>query len=301
MPPVLSPTEIHDVNTRYHDLAAEHYDSKWGIDFGELGCAQVLAKLRKALGQEPGRYPRSLEIGAGTGYFTLNMMRAGVIGEATCTDISQGMLSVLQDNAHRSGCSVSTEPAEAESLPFTDGSFELVFGHAVLHHIPDLPRAFTEFARVLAPGGTLLFAGEPSRQGDRLASVPKRLGGSVAPLWRRAIGARPARAGSGDEPDAALERVVDVHAFLPAELEAFARGAQLEDVRVNGEELLANWFGWMNRSLEATAEPSDVPFLWRQYAHKGYLLLQELDRRLFEPRLPAAVFYNLMITARKPS
>src|SRR5271166_4698542 len=130
MPPVLSPTEIHDVNTRYHDLAAEHYDSKWGIDFGELGCAQVLAKLRKALGQEPGRYPRSLEIGAGTGYFTLNMMRAGVIGEATCTDISQGMLSVLQDNAHRSGCSVSTEPAEAESLPFTDGSFELVFGHA---------------------------------------------------------------------------------------------------------------------------------------------------------------------------
>ena len=43
-----------------------------------------------------------------------------------------------------------------------------------------------------------------------------------------------------------------------------------------------------------------VPWAWRQYAHRGYLLLQELDRRLLEPRLPAAVFYNLMIAAQKP-
>jgi SAM-dependent methyltransferase len=222
-----------------------------------------------------------------------------VIAEATCTDISEGMLSVLTDNARRAGYDVETVPAEAESLPFPDASFDLVFGHAVLHHIPDLPRAFAEFERVLAPGGTLLFAGEPSRQGDRLAGVPKRLAGTIAPLWRRVIGARPASPGQDDEPDAALERVVDIHAFAPAELEGLARGAHLQDVRVNGEELLANWFGWMNRTLEATAEPSDVPWVWRQYAHRGYLLLQELDRRVFEPRLPAAIFYNLMITARK--
>jgi ubiquinone/menaquinone biosynthesis C-methylase UbiE len=299
VPPVLNPTEIHDVNVRYHDLAADHYDSKWGIDFGELGRAQVVAKAGKALGRPPGRYRRSLEIGAGTGYFTLNLLAAGVIERATCTDISPGMLSVLAENARRAGHAVETEPAEAESLPFPDASFELVFGHAVLHHIPDLPRAFAEFERVLAPGGTLLFAGEPSRQGDRLARVPKRLASAVAPLWRRAIGARPAPPSQDDEPDAALERVVDVHAFAPDELEDLARGAHLQQVRVTGEELLANWFGWANRTLEASAEPSDVPWIWRQYAHRGYLLLQELDRRAFEPRLPAAVFYNLMITARK--
>ena len=45
MTPTLSIEEIHDVNTRYHDVAADHYDSKWGIDFGELGREQVLAKL----------------------------------------------------------------------------------------------------------------------------------------------------------------------------------------------------------------------------------------------------------------
>ena len=67
-----------------------------------------------------------------------------------------------------------------------------------------------------------------------------------------------------------------------------------------GEELLANWFGWTNRTLEATAEPADVPWAWRQYAYRGYLMLQGLDRRLLESRLPPAIFYNLLIAARKP-
>jgi ubiquinone/menaquinone biosynthesis C-methylase UbiE len=299
MPPALSAEEIRDANTRYHDVAAGHYDSKWGIDFGELGGSQVSAKVRKALGREPARYPRSLEIGSGTGYFTLNLLRAGLIGEATCSDISPGMLETLQANAARLGLEVHTEPADAERLPFADGSFDLVLGHAVLHHIPDLARAFVEFERVLAPGGTVLFAGEPSRYGDRLANVPKRVASAVAPLWRRAIGAARAPAGDGGQPDAALEGVVDVHAFAPAELAQVARAAGFQDVRVTGEELLANWFGWANRTLEATAEPDQVPWAWRLYAYRGYLLLQELDRRLLESRLPPAIFYNLMLAARK--
>jgi ubiquinone/menaquinone biosynthesis C-methylase UbiE len=294
----LSPGKIREVNTRYHDVAAEHYDSKWGIDFGQVGQDQVIAKLRKALGREPGHYARSLEIGAGTGYFTLNMARAGVIGTATCSDISPGMLQTLRDNAGRLGLEVRTEEADAERLPFADESFELVFGHAVLHHIPDLGQAFAEFARVLAPGGTLLFAGEPSRYGDHLARAPKRFATAVAPLWRRTICASRASSAQQDG-DGRLEGLVDVHAFAPSELARAARGAGLSEVRVAGEELLANWFGWTNRTLEATAEPDEVPWVWRSYAYRGYLLLQELDRRLLESRLPAAIFYNLMLAARK--
>ncbi len=247
-----------------------------------------------------GPFARSLEIGSGTGYFTLNLMRAGVIEEATCSDISPGMLSTLSANAERLGLAVTTVPADAEQLPFANESFDLVLGHAVLHHIPDLARAFAEFARVLAPGGTVLFAGEPSRYGDRLARVPKRAASTVAPLWRRAIGAGPAPPAEGGAPDAALEGVVDVHAFAPGELSAFARGAGLSDVRVIGEELLANWFGWTNRTLEATADPSEVPWAWKWYAYRGYLALQQVDRRLLESRLPPAIFYNLMLSARKP-
>jgi SAM-dependent methyltransferase len=321
MTPSLSAEQIRDVNTRYHDVAADHYDAKWGIDFGEVGQSQVLAKVGKALerngGMTPGRdahqagwagegtsgewprFERSLEIGAGTGYFTLNLMLAGVVGEATCTDISAGMLSMLSVNAQRLGLEVSTVATDAESLPFADGSFDLVMGHAILHHIPHLRRAFAEFARVLRPGGTLLFAGEPSRYGDRIANVPKRAAGMVAPLWRRAIRARPAPPADGGAPEASLEGLVDVHAFAPGELARFAHDAGLRGVRVIGEELLADWFGWANRTLEATAHPDDVPWSWRLYAYRGYLLLQKLDRQLLEQRLPAAIFYNLMLSASK--
>lgn len=299
--PALSAEQIRDVNTRYHDVAADHYDAKWGIDFGEIGQGQVIAKVHKALGRAPGRFERSLEIGAGTGYFTLNLMLAGVIGQATCTDISPGMLSALSANARCLDLDVRTVASDAEELPFEDGSFDLVMGHAILHHIPDLPRAFREFSRVLVPGGTVLFAGEPSRHGDRLASVPKRVATAAAPLWRRAIRARPAPPADGGAPEASLEGLVDVHAFAPGELSRLARDAGLRDVRLIGEELLANWFGWTNRTLEATAHPDDVPWGWRMYAYRGYLLLQQLDRRLLESRLPPAIFYNLMLTAHKPA
>ena len=39
--------------------------------------------------------------------------------------------------------------------------------------------------------------------------------------------------------------------------------------------------------------------LWRQYAFQGYLLLQRLDERVFEPLLPPAIFYNLLVSARR--
>jgi ubiquinone/menaquinone biosynthesis C-methylase UbiE len=299
VPAALSAEQIRDANTRYHDVAADDYDFKWGIDFGDVGRRQVTAKLRKALGHPPGRYAHALEIGAGTGYFTLNMLRAGLIERATCCDISSGMLAALQSNARRLELDVRTVRVDAERLPFDDRSFDLVFGHAVLHHIPDLERAFREFERVLVPGGTVLFAGEPSRYGDRLSALPKNLGTALAPVWRRAIGARAAAPADAADSDAALERFVDVHAFAPGELRRAARASGLRDVRVNGEELLANQFGWLSRTLEASADPAGVPWLWRQYAYRGYLLLQALDRVALEGRLPAGLFYNLMLVAHK--
>jgi ubiquinone/menaquinone biosynthesis C-methylase UbiE len=303
MEAVRKPDDIRDVNTRYHDVAAAGYDSKWGIDFGETGQAQVLGKLRKLLGSDLDRgYERSLEIGAGTGYFSLNLLQAGVVQHATCTDISPGMIRTLNSNAERLGLVVRTARADAESLPFADASFDLVVGHAVLHHLPDLDRAFAEFHRVLRPGGRIAFAGEPSRLGDRIASFPKRGAHALSPLWRRALRARSAPPPTHDAHEGhehGLEYLVDIHAFTPADLARHARGGGLTDVRVRGEELVANWFGWFNRALEATADQDDVPILWRQYAFHGYLIFQKLDGHVLEPLLPPAIFYNLLLTARK--
>ena len=293
--------QIRAANVRYHDLAAAHYDSKWGISYEELGRTQVAGKLRKALGEEPGRYARALEIGAGTGYFGLNLARAGIVERLTSTDISPGMLDVLAATARDIGVDVETACCEATQLPFADDSFDLVVGHAVLHHLPDLERAFHEFRRVLRPGGTIAFCGEPSHYGDRLAELPKRGAHALAPLWRAAMraGARRNGAAARCEEDR-LEAHVDVHAFTPSELAGHARGAGFEGVRVSGEELAASLFGWANRALEATAEPDEVPWAWRQYAYRGYLMLQAVDRALLEPRLPPALFYNLLLSARSP-
>jgi ubiquinone/menaquinone biosynthesis C-methylase UbiE len=294
---------ILDANVRYHDLAARRYDAKWGITYGEAGQAQVTAKLRKALGRAPGVFDRALEIGAGTGYFTLNLMRAGRIRDAVATDISPGMLEALGASAAQLGLPVETAVCEASELPFDDGSFDLVFGHAVLHHVPDLPRAFGEFRRVLRPGGMVAFCGEPSRHGDRISALPKRGAYAAAPVWRALVGAAERRAngnGGGPSEEDRLEQVVDLHSFTPARLRAHASAAGLESVRVSGEELAASLFGWVNRTLEGTVEPSDIPQAWRVYAHRGYLLLQRLDRTLLEPRLPAAMFYNLLVSARAP-
>jgi SAM-dependent methyltransferase len=305
MEAVRTADEIREVNTKYHDVAASSYDTKWGIDFGEIGQAQVLGKLRKLLGSELDRgYDRSLEIGAGTGYFSLNLVQAGVVSHATCTDISPGMVSTLAANAERLGLDVKTARADAESLPFAAESFDLVLGHAVLHHLPDLSRAFSEFRRVLRAGGRIAFAGEPSRLGDRLAAIPKRGAYALAPAWRSLIGAKPAPTpapgSEHDHDDHALERFVDIHAFAPGDLARHARRAGFQQVGVRGEELVANWFGWFNRALEASADPEDVPTLWRQYAFHGYLLLQKLDERVLEPLLPPKIFYNLLLAARKP-
>ena len=291
--------EILDVNRRYHDVAAGSYDAKWGISFGDVGHQQVLGKVTKLLGARPGPFARALEIGAGTGYFSLNLLQTGVIARATCTDISAGMLATLERNAAELDLDVETAACDASELPFEDETFDLVLGHAVLHHLPDLDRCFAEFHRVLKPGGTLFFAGEPSRSGDKIAAVPKRVAWKLSPLWRRAVHARPAPPhGGGDEHEHALESVVDVHAFVPDDLYRHAR--HFTDVQVRGEELLANWFGWFNRTLEASAEPKDVPWGWIQYAYRGYIFLQRVDRRLLEPRLPPRIFYNLMLAARKP-
>jgi ubiquinone/menaquinone biosynthesis C-methylase UbiE len=301
--PTATPEHIKDVNTRYHDAAANEYDAKWGIDFGDTGQEQVRLKLVKALGGSKGRsFGDGLEIGSGTGYFSLNLLQLGAIQRLTATDISPGMLKRLSNTAAALDLEVDTVATEAEHLPFEDESFDLVFGHAVLHHIPDLERAFAEFRRVLRPGGAIAFCGEPSRYGDRLAAAPKRAGMIAAPAWRRLVGASPRAVAEMDLSGGhALESEVDVHAFSPADLRRLLRDSGFERQRVGGEELLANAWGWGLRTVEASAEPDSVSWSWRRFAFNSYIALQKVDTRVLEPHLPAELFYNLLLSGRKPA
>jgi hypothetical protein len=43
-----------------------------------------------------------------------------------------------------------------------------------------------------------------------------------------------------------------------------------------------------------------VPWSWQSFAFRTYLALQRIDAAVLEPRLPASLFYNLVLSARKP-
>ena len=294
------------------------YDAKWGIDFGEIGQAQVLGKLRKVLGPS---WTTATTVrwrsAPGPATSASTCCRPGSSARRPAPTSRPGWSPRSADNARRLGLDVRAARADAESLPFADESFDLVLGHAVLHHLPNLRRAFSEFRRVLRPGGRIVFAGEPSRVGDRIATVPKRGAQLLAPAWRRCCARHPARRppeeqhATGNGNGNAVARSAPPRSTTssgsststrspPAICSATPTAPAFTDVDVRGEELAANWFGWFNRSLEASADPEDVPMLWRQYAFHGYLMLQRLDERLLEGRLPPAIFYNLLVTARRP-
>ena len=71
-------------------------------------------------------------------------------------------------------------------------------------------------------------------------------------------------------------------------------------MRIRGEELLANLYGWWLRTVESTAEPDEIPRRWRLFAFRSYLGLQKVDNALLEPNLPPELFYNLVFSARRP-
>ena len=212
-------------------------------------------------------YGRALELGCGTGFFLLNLMQAGLTARGSVTDLSPGMVAAALRNAENLGLDVDGRVADAEQIPYDDATFDVVVGHAVLHHIPDLDAAFREVLRVLKPGGRFVFAGEPTRIGDRYARL---LGGLT---WKAttAVTRLPALRGwrrpqtELDESSraAALEAIVDVHTFDPAELEALARGAGAADVRVVTEELTAAMLGWPVRTFEAAVPPGSSAWAGR--------------------------------------
>ncbi|CAN5279270.1 class I SAM-dependent methyltransferase [soil metagenome] len=288
----------------YHDWESTHYDDKWSISFDERCVDYARGRYLKAV-PDGRRHERVLEVGSGTGFFMLNLAQAGVIGEAHCADISAGMVQVCVANGRRLGIEVLGLVADAEALPYAAGSFDLVIGHAVVHHLPDLETSFAELGRVLRPGGRLVLAGEPTRAGDRVAMQFKRLGRVGVKLAAVAFGADRVLADglaalpAAERHAAALEAEVDLHLFTPVELEGLARAAGFVEVAVQTEELTASWFGWATRTVEAMVRPGLLPDRYPWFAYRTWQRLFRLDEAL-AGIVPQGAFYNTILTGTAP-
>jgi ubiquinone/menaquinone biosynthesis C-methylase UbiE len=292
----------------YHDWEAGTYDEKWSISFDDRCIAYARDRFSALVGPEvlraePWPYRKSLEIGAGTGFFSLNLRQAGVLDEVHVSDVSAGMVDSAKRNAVNLGFEVQGAVAGAESLPYDDDTFDLVVGHAVIHHIPDVEAALAEVLRVLRPGGRFVIAGEPTRIGDWYA---RRLGRVTWKLTTRVTSLPPLRAKwakSREELDAssraaALESVVDLHTFVPEELQAMATRAGAAQARTQTEELLAAFLGWPVRTFEAAVNPQALGWGWASFAYGSWQRLSALDRVLARA-LPQSVFYNVGVTGTK--
>jgi ubiquinone/menaquinone biosynthesis C-methylase UbiE len=291
-------------NVLYHDWEASTYDEKWSISFDERCISYARDRFVHVAGDGGWPYGTSLELGCGTGFFTLNLKLAGVIDEAHVTDLSPGMVEVAQRNARALGFEIEGRVADAERLPYDDDTFDVVIGHAVLHHIPDLEQSFREILRVLKPGGRFVFAGEPTRHGDYVARRLSRFtwwaATRVTRLPQLAEWRRPQVELDESSRAAALEAVVDIHTFVPDELEELARAQGATDVRVATSELLASWFGWPVRTFECAVPKDKLGMRWANFALRGWQRLSRLDERL-EGIVPRGLFYNAEITGRKPA
>jgi SAM-dependent methyltransferase len=298
--------EVKRKQVVYHDWEADHYDEKWSISFDERCIDYAAGRFRKAIGGLE-RFDRVLEIGSGTGFFLLNLAQAGVVGEAHCTDIAPGMVAQCVENGRRLGIDVDGRVADAEALPFEDATFDLVIGHAVVHHLPDVGGAFAEARRVLRPGGRLVIAGEPTRGGDRIANQVKRAARTAVKVAAMVGGtervlATPRAAGQGPEEQAAaaLEAEVDLHTFAPSELVALARTAGFVDVRAVTEELTASWFGWATRTVEGMVGMDKLPDGYPWFAYRLWRRLFAFDERVASRVVPAGLFYNCILTGTAP-
>jgi len=92
-----------------------------------------------------------LEIGCGAGFDAYNFITRG----AVYTGIDITPENIKRTTKHLSLYSLIGEiyEADAEKLPFPDESFDVVYSNGVLHHTPDIEKAFSEAFRVLRKGG----------------------------------------------------------------------------------------------------------------------------------------------------
>jgi ubiquinone/menaquinone biosynthesis C-methylase UbiE len=115
---------------------------------------------------------RVLEVGCGTGllwqYALTKPIPAGC--DITLSDASPGMLQTARANLAGQYPGFRFEVADAQSLPFSDESFDVVIANHMLYHVANLPVALDALRRALRPGGRLFAATNGADHCDELTA-----------------------------------------------------------------------------------------------------------------------------------
>lgn len=99
---------------------------------------------------------RIMDLGCGTGYFSPKLNQKYSTANLINLDLALGMLRFARQN--RTLTNASWICADAESLPLSDASIDIVFSSLAIQWCENLPVLLKEIERVLAPGGRFVFA-----------------------------------------------------------------------------------------------------------------------------------------------
>ena len=136
-----------------------------------LGPALFAPFAERTAADAAARSPRRvLEIAAGTGILTAELAAALPAAELTATDLNPAMVACGAQRVP----AATWQAADAQHLDLPDGVFDLVACQFGAMFFPDKPAAFAETARVLRPGGTVLFSSLGRRRGLASCRPPCR-------------------------------------------------------------------------------------------------------------------------------
>lgn len=167
-----------DDQRRRPGFGRRFYDATWGRLFA-AGYERSMAATEEAGMRDRRRdliaaaRGRTLELGAGTG---LNLEHyTDAVSELVLTEPFGPMARRLRERVGNSGRSAEVVEAPAERLPFADDDFDTVVSTLVLCTVDDVPATLAEIARVLRPGGQLLFCEHVRSDDGGLARWQDRL------------------------------------------------------------------------------------------------------------------------------
>lgn len=168
--------EANDRHAWFHDIAKTRYELEPYIP--------AFARFPEAAGK------RVLEIGVGAGSDFREWCKHA--SHATGVDLTEAGIALTRERLQLDGVPeehYALQPADAETLPFADESFDIVYSWGVLHHTPDTMRAYREVRRVLKLGGVMrtMVYHTPSWTGMMLYVVHGLLKGQPGLGLRRAV------------------------------------------------------------------------------------------------------------------
>ncbi|MGE4130973.1 MAG: class I SAM-dependent methyltransferase [Bdellovibrionales bacterium] len=200
------------------DLGEEYAHHQW-LPVADWCFQEIKGKVAWL---PPSQWDELLDVCAGTGYISLNLMRKGLFKNCVALDINQDALNILSQRARDLGVhGIKTEQGDIFQTHFPDNRFDCIVGNAFLHHLPDVPRFLAEMIRILKPGGVLCLTKEPGISTEFWENV-------IPVTLKRLVGKKHWPENSDDVP------LTDIWQFKQSTIKSLFESAGFETVKVVG-------------------------------------------------------------------